>query len=97
MYNGVTAGLALVFVGNGVRTLLMEWRCAFAFFLLLSFPKRQNARKANQLPPFRTARFHSLHRLDANAIRFALLACAPLLYCVSLFFALQIVQNVGMA
>ncbi|TEB25063.1 hypothetical protein FA13DRAFT_1637964 [Coprinellus micaceus] len=61
IYNGVAAGLALVFVGNGVRTLLMEWR------------------------------------LDANAIRFALLACVPLLYCVSLFFALQIVQNVGMA
>ncbi|KAJ3536670.1 hypothetical protein NMY22_g5926 [Coprinellus aureogranulatus] len=61
IYNGIAAGLALVFIGNGIRTLLMEWR------------------------------------LDGNAIRFALLACAPLLYCVSLFFALQIVQNVSMA
>ncbi|KAF5339551.1 hypothetical protein D9611_011423 [Ephemerocybe angulata] len=61
VYNGLAAGLALVFIGNGVRTLLMEWR------------------------------------LDGDATRFALLAVAPLLYCVSLFFALQIVQNISMA
>jgi hypothetical protein len=34
IYNGVAAGLALVFVGNGVRTLLMEWRCVSSFFLV---------------------------------------------------------------
>lgn len=61
IYNGIAAGLALVFVGNGLRTLLMEWR------------------------------------LDADPTRFALLAVSPLLYCVSLFFALQIVQNLSMA
>lgn len=61
IYNGIAAGLALVFVGNGVRTLIMEWK------------------------------------LDGDFIRFALLAVSPLLYCVSLFFALQIVQNVSMA
>ncbi|TFK24102.1 hypothetical protein FA15DRAFT_593031 [Coprinopsis marcescibilis] len=60
-YNGLAAGLALVFVGNGVRTLLMEWR------------------------------------LDGDFTRFALLACSPFLYCVSLFFAMQIVQNISMA
>ena len=48
VYNGLAAGLALVFVGNGIRTLLMEWR------------------------------------LDGDATRFALVAVAPLLYCVSL-------------
>ncbi|EAU86690.2 hypothetical protein CC1G_06451 [Coprinopsis cinerea okayama7 len=26
IYNGIAAGMALVFVGNGIRTLLMEWR-----------------------------------------------------------------------
>ncbi|KIM43612.1 hypothetical protein M413DRAFT_68979 [Hebeloma cylindrosporum] len=34
--------------------------------------------------------------LDGNFIRFALVAVITLLYCVSLFFALQIVQNVSM-
>ncbi|KAG6889283.1 hypothetical protein C0992_005759, partial [Termitomyces sp. T32_za158] len=33
--------------------------------------------------------------LDHNAIRFALFATAPFLFCVSLFFALQIVSNVS--
>lgn len=61
IYNGLAAGLALFFIGNGLRTLLMEWA------------------------------------LDGSAIRFALLAFAPLLYAVSLFFALQIVQNLSMA
>ncbi|TFK47355.1 hypothetical protein OE88DRAFT_1636588 [Heliocybe sulcata] len=35
--------------------------------------------------------------LDGTYIRFALCALLPLLFCVSLFFALQIVQNVSMA
>ncbi|KAG6899344.1 hypothetical protein C0993_011083 [Termitomyces sp. T159_Od127] len=34
--------------------------------------------------------------LDAGVTRFALLAVCPLLYCVALFFALQIIQNVSM-
>ncbi|KAF9004624.1 glycosyl transferase family group 2-domain-containing protein [Cyathus striatus] len=61
IYNGLAAGLAFVFIGNGISTLLVEWS------------------------------------LDGSFIRFALLAIAPLLYCVSLFFALQIVQNITMA
>ncbi|KAH9923868.1 glycosyl transferase family group 2-domain-containing protein [Fomitopsis serialis] len=36
-------------------------------------------------------------RLDNNFVRFALVATMPFLYCVSLFFALQIIQNVSMA
>ncbi|KAF8191309.1 glycosyl transferase family group 2-domain-containing protein [Pholiota molesta] len=60
LYNGLAAGLALVFVGNALRTLLMEWV------------------------------------LDGDFTRFALCAVIPLLYCVSLFFTLQIVQNVTM-
>ncbi|KAF9561703.1 hypothetical protein CPC08DRAFT_722637 [Agrocybe pediades] len=60
LYNGLAAGLAMVFVGNGVKTLLMEWW------------------------------------LDHDFTRFALVAVIPLLYCVSLFFALQIIQNVTM-
>ncbi|KIY52210.1 hypothetical protein FISHEDRAFT_63947 [Fistulina hepatica ATCC 64428] len=35
--------------------------------------------------------------LDNNYVRFALCATMPLLWCVSLFFALQLVQNVTMA
>ncbi|EDQ99846.1 uncharacterized protein LACBIDRAFT_192205 [Laccaria bicolor S238N-H82] len=61
LYSGLAAGAAVVFVGNGVRTLLVEWT------------------------------------LDGDFIRFALLAAVPLLYCVSLFFALQIIQNLTMA
>lgn len=61
VYNGLAAGLALVFIGNGVKTLLRE-------FLL-----------------------------DGTYMRFILCVTLPLLYCVSLFFALQIVQNVTMA
>ncbi|KAH9479119.1 hypothetical protein JR316_0007698 [Psilocybe cubensis] len=60
LYNGLAAGIALVFVGNSFRTLLMEWW------------------------------------LDHNFTRFALVVVIPLLYCVSMFFALQIVQNVTM-
>ncbi|KAF8816381.1 hypothetical protein BYT27DRAFT_7183930 [Phlegmacium glaucopus] len=60
VYNGLAAGIALVFVGNGLRTLLVEWT------------------------------------LDRDFTRLALIAIVPLLYCVSLFFALQIVQNVTM-
>ncbi|KJA18241.1 hypothetical protein HYPSUDRAFT_169359 [Hypholoma sublateritium FD-334 SS-4] len=60
LYNGLAAGIALVFVGNALRTLLMEWV------------------------------------LDGVFTRFALCAVIPLLFCVSLFFTLQIVQNVSM-
>ncbi|KAF8902849.1 glycosyl transferase family group 2-domain-containing protein [Mucidula mucida] len=61
LYNGLAAGLALVFIGNGVKTLLRE-------FLL-----------------------------DQSYMRFILCVTLPLLYCVSLFFCLQIIQNVTMA
>ncbi|SJL15580.1 uncharacterized protein ARMOST_19081 [Armillaria ostoyae] len=60
-YNGLAAALALIFIGNGVKTLLTE-------FLL-----------------------------DGTYMRFTLFAVLPLLFCVSLFFTLQIVQNVTMA
>jgi len=60
LYNGLAAGIALVFIGNAAKTLLMEWK------------------------------------LDGDFTRFALIAVVPLLYCVSLFFTLQIVQNVTM-
>jgi hypothetical protein len=61
IYNGFAAGLALVFMGNGVRTLLTEWMLAGDF------------------------------------MRFILVVTLPFLYCVSLFFALQIIQNVSNA
>ncbi|KAF5373657.1 hypothetical protein D9758_000695 [Tetrapyrgos nigripes] len=61
VYNGLAAALALLFLGNGVRTLLRE-------FLI-----------------------------GGDPIRFVLAATLPFLYCVSLFFTLQIVQNVTMA
>ncbi|KAJ7650952.1 glycosyl transferase family group 2-domain-containing protein [Roridomyces roridus] len=60
IYNGLAAGLAFVFIGNGVKTLLQEWT------------------------------------LDGSFIRFALCALTPLLWCVSLFFALQLIQNISM-
>lgn len=60
-YNGLAAGLALVFMGNAVATLLKEWL------------------------------------LDGDFTRFALAAIIPLLFAVSLFFAIQIIQNVSMA
>ncbi|KAF5369511.1 hypothetical protein D9758_002777 [Tetrapyrgos nigripes] len=61
IYNGLAAGLALVFIGNNINTLLREWR------------------------------------LDGSPIRFALVALLPPLYCISLFFAMQIFQSVAMA
>ncbi|PPQ94708.1 hypothetical protein CVT25_009563 [Psilocybe cyanescens] len=60
LYNGLAAGIALIFVGNSFKTLIMEWW------------------------------------LDHDFSRFALVVVIPLLYCVSMFFALQIVQNVTM-
>ncbi|KAJ7705304.1 glycosyl transferase family group 2-domain-containing protein [Mycena rosella] len=60
VYNGLAAGLAFVFIGSGVKTLLLEWT------------------------------------LDGSVIRFVLLALTPLLWCVSLFFALQLIQNITM-
>lgn len=35
--------------------------------------------------------------LDGDFIRFALFAVVPFLFCISLFFSLQIVQNVSYA
>ncbi|KAH9061174.1 glycosyl transferase family group 2-domain-containing protein, partial [Lactarius vividus] len=61
LYNGIAAGLSLVFVGNGVKTLLVEWR------------------------------------QDGKFTHFALCIVLPLLFCVSLFFCLQLIQNVSMA
>ncbi|KAF9255428.1 hypothetical protein L218DRAFT_884155 [Marasmius fiardii PR-910] len=61
LYNGIAAGLALVFIGNGVRVLLWE------FFM------------------------------DGDFMRFALCVTLPFLYCISLFFTLQILQNLSMA
>ncbi|KAL1694017.1 glycosyl transferase family group 2-domain-containing protein [Schizophyllum commune] len=60
LYNGIAAGLSMVFIGQGIKVLLEELV------------------------------------LDSDYIRLALCATIPLLYCVSLFFALQIVQNVSM-
>ncbi|KAI6045766.1 hypothetical protein EDC04DRAFT_2888786 [Pisolithus marmoratus] len=61
IYNGFAVGLAIVFMGNGVKVLMQEWR------------------------------------LDGQFIHFALVALIPLLFAVSLFFALQMFQNVSMA
>lgn len=61
IYNGLAAGLAIVFMGNGVKVLLQEWR------------------------------------LDGQFIHFALVILIPFLFAVSLFFTLQIFQNVSMA
>ncbi|KZT25599.1 hypothetical protein NEOLEDRAFT_1065128 [Neolentinus lepideus HHB14362 ss-1] len=61
IYNGLAAGLALFFIGNGISILIQEML------------------------------------LDGTYIRFALCVTCPLLFCVSLFFALQIIQNVSMA
>ncbi|KAI6026515.1 glycosyl transferase family group 2-domain-containing protein [Pisolithus microcarpus] len=61
IYNGLAAGLAIVFMGNGVKVLLQEWR------------------------------------LDGQFVHFALVALVPFLFAVSLFFTLQIFQNVSMA
>ncbi|KAK7467308.1 hypothetical protein VKT23_004365 [Stygiomarasmius scandens] len=61
LYNGIAAGIAMLFVGTGVSILVQEML------------------------------------LDGGFIRFALAATLPLLFCVSLFFTLQIVQNVTMA
>lgn len=60
-YNGLAAGLAVVFMGNAAKIVLQEWR------------------------------------LDGSYTHFALLALVPFLLAVSLFFTLQIFQNVSMA
>ncbi|KAJ7100591.1 glycosyl transferase family group 2-domain-containing protein [Mycena belliarum] len=60
VYNGLAAGLAFVFIGSGVKTILREWT------------------------------------LDGSFMRFVLFALTPLLWCVSLFFALQLIQNITM-
>ncbi|KAI0055571.1 hypothetical protein BV25DRAFT_1833092 [Artomyces pyxidatus] len=60
-YNGVAAALSFIYVGNGIKILIVEWR------------------------------------QDGKFTHFALAAVLPLLFCISLFFNLQIVQNVTMA
>ncbi|KAI6037886.1 hypothetical protein EDC04DRAFT_2897053 [Pisolithus marmoratus] len=61
IYNGLATGLAIVFMGNGVKFLMQEWQ------------------------------------LDRQFIHFTLIMLNPLLFVVSLFFTLQIFQNVSMA
>ncbi|KAH7919846.1 hypothetical protein BV22DRAFT_1022266 [Leucogyrophana mollusca] len=61
VYNGLAAGLAALFIGNGIKILLQEFE------------------------------------LDGNYIHFALFAVCPILFCVSLFFTLQLFQNLTMA
>ncbi|EIW76066.1 hypothetical protein CONPUDRAFT_158837 [Coniophora puteana RWD-64-598 SS2] len=61
IYNGLAAGLSMLYMGNAVRTLIMEWR------------------------------------LDGQFSRFALVAVIPLLFSVSLFFNIQLIQNFTMA
>ncbi|KAH9994642.1 glycosyl transferase family group 2-domain-containing protein [Russula vinacea] len=60
LYNGIAAGLSLLFVGNGIKILLVEWR------------------------------------QDGKFTHFVLCVSLPLLFCVSLFFCLQLIQNVTM-
>ncbi|KIK57287.1 hypothetical protein GYMLUDRAFT_204172 [Collybiopsis luxurians FD-317 M1] len=61
VYTGVSAGLALVFMGASIARVLQEWI------------------------------------LDGGSARLALFITLPFLYCVSLFFTLQIIQNIAMA
>ncbi|KAI5985428.1 hypothetical protein EDC04DRAFT_2913758 [Pisolithus marmoratus] len=61
IYNGLATGLAIVFMGNGIKVLMQEWW------------------------------------LDGQFVHFTLVALIPLLFMVSLFFTLQIFQNVSMA
>ncbi|GAW01017.1 glycosyltransferase family 2 protein [Lentinula edodes] len=75
LYNGLAAGLALVFIGNGVRVLIRE------FLLTAPVPDTPNPEPT------------SMQRY----LRFVLAVTLPFLYCVSLFFTLQILQNVTMA
>lgn len=75
LYNGLAAGLALVFIGNGVRVLVRE------FLLTAPVPDTPNPEPT------------SMQRY----LRFVLAVTLPFLYCVSLFFTLQILQNVTMA
>ncbi|KAH7890394.1 glycosyl transferase family group 2-domain-containing protein [Phlebopus sp. FC_14] len=61
IYNGLSAGLAIVFMGNGVKIVLQEWQ------------------------------------LDQDYTHFALLSLIPIFLAVSLFFTIQIFQNISMA
>ncbi|KIJ60764.1 hypothetical protein HYDPIDRAFT_98170 [Hydnomerulius pinastri MD-312] len=61
IYNGLAAGLAIVFMGNGVQVILQEFE------------------------------------LDQDYMHFVLLVLIPLLFSVSLFFTMQIFQNLTMA
>ncbi|KAI0300105.1 glycosyl transferase family group 2-domain-containing protein [Multifurca ochricompacta] len=60
-YNGLAAALSLIFVGNGIKILLVEWR------------------------------------QDGKFTHFVLCVFLPLLFCVSLFFCLQLILNITMA
>ncbi|KAF5344836.1 hypothetical protein D9757_014091 [Collybiopsis confluens] len=75
IYNGLAAGLAVVFIGNGLRTILRE------YFLTAPVPDTPDPL------PSGADRY----------MRFILAVTLPFLYCVSLFFTLQIFQNVTMA
>ncbi|KAG9311354.1 glycosyl transferase family group 2-domain-containing protein [Chiua virens] len=61
IYNGFAAGLAAVFMGNGIKILVQEYM------------------------------------LDQDYSHFILLVLVPFLFAVSLFFTLQLVQNLSMA
>ncbi|KIJ12732.1 hypothetical protein PAXINDRAFT_171041 [Paxillus involutus ATCC 200175] len=61
LYNGLAAGLAAVFMGNGIKIVLQEYE------------------------------------LDQNYMHFVLLVLIPPLFGISLFFTLQLVQNLTMA
>ncbi|KAF8841492.1 hypothetical protein BDN67DRAFT_1010564 [Paxillus ammoniavirescens] len=61
LYNGLAAGLAAVFMGNGIKIVLQEYE------------------------------------LDQNYMHFVLLVLVPPLFGISLFFTLQLVQNLTMA
>jgi cellulose synthase/poly-beta-1,6-N-acetylglucosamine synthase-like glycosyltransferase len=75
IYNGLAAGLALVFIGNGVRILIRE------FLLTAPVPNTPDEEPSG----------------GQRYMRFILVVTLPFLYCVSLFFTLQILQNVTMA
>ncbi|KAF5354337.1 hypothetical protein D9756_007321 [Leucocoprinus leucothites] len=59
-YNGLSAALSFVFIGNGIRILLREYT------------------------------------LDGDFMRFGLVILAPFLFCVSLFFTMQMITNLSM-
>ncbi|KIK67728.1 hypothetical protein GYMLUDRAFT_36478 [Collybiopsis luxurians FD-317 M1] len=75
LYNGLAAGLAVIFIGNGVRVLVRE------YLLTAPVPGTPDAEPSG----------------SQRYMRFILAVTLPFLYCVSLFFTLQIFQNITMA